>query len=216
MKSIWVASLVPIVLIGCSSKPVDLTPGTAHEGVEFKLVPLKTTYKQGEPITIRFQVKNTTKKEIPLLVDWRDPNFGMSISRSLKSGTTEYELPPLDRTVSQENAIFLTNISFMPLPPGVEGIVHAESIRNAKPLGGKDGPLPPGSYTFTAEYQVKTAYDGTYELGGKREKLPMDAGEAHLYLSKAPRGLWRSECNFVVTDEKIPPRTRRGGKPMSS
>lgn len=218
MKRGWFGLLPLVVVAGCANKVVDLTPGSTHEGIEFSAVPLKKTYKQGETVTIRFQVKNTSKVEVPLLVDWRDPNFGMSITRTLKSGSTIYELDPINRDIPKDSAVYLTNISFMPMPAGIEGLIHAESIREATPKGGKKGPLPPGEYTFLAEYQVKTPYDGTYELGGKREKLPIDEGEARGFLNKAPRGLWRAECTFTVTNEMAPPpgRAPRGGRPTGN
>lgn len=212
----FIAGTVAVLgLAGCAPKAVDLTPSASHGDIEFKAVSMKDTYRQGEPISILFQVKNTGTKEVPLFINFRG-NFGVEFSRVLKNETQEFaEIthPPIE--VNPELGpipIVVDNSSFVLLQPGEEGRVYWDRDREfALKSGGKPANLPPGKYTYIAEYRVKTGYDGKYEDKG----LPFEA-DGKAFFDRAPRGVWRSECTFIVSSEKVAPRSGRppqGGRP---
>lgn len=205
-----------IALGGCAPKPVDLTPSASHGDIQFSAVSTKDTYLQGEPISILFQVKNTGKKEIPLFINFRG-NFGVIFSRTLKNETTEFvQLTPPPVRVNPELGkipIVVDNSSFVLLQAGEEGRVYWDRDGEIAPVGGKPAPLPPGKYTYVAEYAVKSGYDGKFE----GQSLPFEA-DGRAFFDRAPRGVWRAECTFTVSTEKVPPRgggrPPRGGRPM--
>lgn len=213
MRRVGFIGVVAVVVFGCGEKKIDLTPKAVHGGVEFAAVPVKPVFKDGERVIIRMEVHNKNNYEVPMFIDWRDPNFGMGLSRTLKSGDKEYELPAMNQNLdtTESGPPIISNLSFMLLGPDQKGLIFAETIGRVKAKGSSDEPstLPPGEYTFVGEYVVKTPYDATYELGGKRQPLPMDEGDARSFLAKAPRGHWRAECKFTVSTEKAPPPPRR-------
>ena len=209
--------LVPslaIALVGCSSKEVDLTPSASHGDIEFKALSLKDTYLHGEAISVSFDVKNTGKKEIPLFVNFRG-NFGVTFTRTLKNETTTFsQITHAPVPVNPEIGAVPTvvdNSSFVLLQPGEQGRVYWDRDRDIAPQGGKPAPLPPGKYTYIAEYAVKSGYDGKFEGQG----LPFEA-DGRAFFDRAPRGVWRSECTFTVSTEEVAPRGGRppqGGRP---
>jgi len=203
------------VSAGCAKKVMDLTPGPVHEGVEFSVRPSKPSYKHGEQVMVYFDVKNTTKRQVAIFIDYRREEFGVFRSRELKGEGKEYESFP--RTPYRPNPSdppsgpVITNSSFMLLDPGAVGHVYLDTFREATPKGGgAAGPLPPGTYTYVGEYAVKSPFDG--KVGDK--ELPFE-GEGRPFYDMSPRGVWRAECTFTVTNEEAPapPQRRRGNPP---
>lgn len=194
-----------VVLAGCGPKPyIGTGPAAQHQDVSFRAVSTKLEFLSGESVRLAGYVKNEGKRLATILVDL-EPRLGVKCTVELlgKDGAYTPTLEP----PKQRAELALDNSSFLVLDPGNESRVTVFDIRSAKGPDGKEGPLPPGTYTAKMRYEVAAEPASAAGLSF--------LGDSKKMLSQSPRAVWENSVEFKVSTEayKPPSRRPRGGGP---
>lgn len=194
-----------VVLAGCGPKPyVGSGPAAKHMDISFRAVSTKLEFLSGETVRLAGYVKNEGKRGAMLLVDL-DPRLGVKCTVELLGRDGAYT--PILEAPKPRAEFTLDNSSFLVLDPGLESRVTVFDIRSAKGPDGKEGPLPPGTYTAKMRYEVAAEPAGAADLSFQ--------GDAKKMLAQSPRAVWENSVEFKVSTEVFSPPQRRprGGGP---